>query len=274
MAKLLYELKLDEYKLDSLDHEDLDDRFKAAAKEFEKKRAGNELSDEEITQGDADLVKLFDQVHDIKVEETEETKRMKARNLFLEGKEAAGNTNDPEELAKLREEYKESPEALKLIEDKLSAIADFQAAQVEVDNATSIEDLSNLKEKYTHYPNLVKVIDDKIVVAKGSKQKEDKQTAESEVDNANTPAALTKLKEKYAHYPDLVKTIDKKIEGIKEAASKASKKTRAQTLLAQKEWSYAELRNIGIVPTGEDMIVDGVLLEKQFMFLCYNSKPA
>ena len=274
MTKLKYEQKLDEYEITSLDHPDLADSFKNAAKEFEKKRSNNELSDEEIAAEDKKLLQLFEDVHHQKSEDNEETRKLKDKNLTLEGTAAVGKTKDISELEALKEKYKESADVVKLIENKIAAIKAYTSAREEIDNTTDVEALNALKGKHTQYPDLVKAIEKKIIDLKAKKKDQSKAEATQEVENAKDIKSLNALKVKHSQYPDLGKVIEKKILTLEESKKASSKKTLKEKLLSQKEWDYSELKAVGINPTGEDMTVEGVFLERQFLLDIYLTRPA
>ena len=100
---LKYLAKLKEYSITSLDDENLAESFQQRAKEFAAKIEAKELTDEEIAKEDQALVDLFNDLHDTKVEDSPEVKKVKLENLTLKGKAAVSKTKDPEELKKLNQ---------------------------------------------------------------------------------------------------------------------------------------------------------------------------
>jgi hypothetical protein len=96
-------------------------------------------------------------------------------------------------------------------------------------------------------------------------------------------------------HPELVEYINKRMDKVKkdiqDIADKAEKKkmvdalestkkaksnpapapqpTLQQKLLKKVEWTYDELRALGIKVTGQDMVVEGVRLKKKYLFLGY-----
>ena len=270
---LKYQTKLEEYNIVSLDSKNLAESFQKRAKEFMAKIEAKELTDDEIAKEDQALVDLFNDLHDTKTEDTDEVKKLKLKNLALQGKEAVSKIKDPAELEKLKAEYKDSEEVVKLIDDKIAAITAYRSVAQEVDQAQTIEALDLLKEKCSQYPDLLKKVEKKISEAESMTQR---QTAEAEIDEPSLDIpSLTKLKKKYSKDADLVKRIDQRIKKIQDDATSAEsnkKKTLKDKLLSQEQWSYKDLRDLGIEVTGEDMTVEGVFLQRQYLFNVYIAK--
>ena len=80
---------------------------------------------------------------------------------------------------------------------------------------------------------------------------------------------LGAIRQKYQTYPELVGLINKRIE---DERKDWDDKELAAKLRAKKEWSYHELKALGITPTGEDMTVAGVKLYKEWMFNIYSTR--
>jgi chromosome segregation ATPase len=93
------------------------------------------------------------------------------------------------------------------------------------------------------------------------------------------------LIDEYKDYPEVLETANEKLNSIQEAQKQAEEKkkeaeekkkeaeqkqmTIQERLLSKKVWSYDELRELGIEPTGENMIAQGVVLNRRYMFLAY-----
>jgi hypothetical protein len=270
---LKYQTKIEEYGITSLDHKHLADSFRQRAKEFVAKIEAKELTEEEIAKEDQALLDLFNDLHNTKEEDSEELKKIKLENLMLKGKEAVSKTDDPEELEKLKAEYKDSEEVIAVIDHKIARIKAYRATAAEVDQAQTIEDLESLKVKCSKYPELLKKIGKKISNVEALSALE---LAEREINEPSLDiAGLNKLKKKYSEDPALVKKIDESIQKIKDDASTAEsnkKKSLRDKLLSQEEWSFKELRTLGIDVTGDDMTVEGIFLERQYLLNIYIAK--
>ena len=278
MAKLKYELRLDEYEITSLDHADLAPSFKLAAQEFEKKRAANQLSDEQILEEDEKLLNLFDDIHDLKNVDSEETKKLKEENLILKGKETISNTKTIDGLKGLKQDaaIKEFPELIALIDQEIQTIA-LGAATQAIEQAKDIISLDKLKLKYKENKDLVALIDQKIQTITEKSASAALSAATQAIEQAKDIDALKVLKEKYKNNKDLVAIIDKKIKTIEEkntADLLSNKEATKKKLIDQKVWDYPQLKAIGIQPTGDDIkLTDlGVFLERNYMFKTYNAK--
>ena len=210
---------------------EIDPVFKSKAEDFEAKLAGNELTDEEIAALDAELVELFTSSHKLEEVESEEVKLAKHKAAIAEAKAAIAEAASLEALNQLRATYEESlPEILPLVDKKIAALDEEQAEK---------EKLA-LKELFDY--------------------------AEAEI--AACPYnELQAMGEKYKTYPELVAIIRKRHEDEK---PKEDSKERAEKLLSKKQWGYAELRAMGITPTGNDMTIDGVRLEKEYLLNVYS----
>lgn len=271
---LKYQKELREYKITSLDNEILAESFRKRAKEFETKIQSNELTDEEISKEDEALVELFNDVHDFVVEDSEDVKKVKLENLLLKAKADISKTDDLDTLEKLKLEYKESDEAVALIDKRIKDIEDYRTAESEVAKANSVKEMEALKQKYTHFPNLNAKIDEKIVAIKTN---DAHQAILQEISDAsNSSEKLNNLKEKYASQPEILILVNDKIKNLHDKAKMEEdnrKQSLKQKLLSQQEWSYSELKGMGIKPTGDDMFVEGVLLERQYLLNIYKAKP-
>lgn len=102
--------------------------------------------------------------------------------------------------------------------------------------------------------------------------------AKEAANNTDDLTILQELKTKYPDFPEILQYIDgrakvilakEKVINDKNEADKVKIKTIQQKLLSKKDWCYNELLELGINPTGEDMIVEGVILKRQYMFKVY-----
>ena len=119
------------------------------------------------------------------------------------------------------------------------------------------------------------------------------------VDKEKTIDGILLLIDEYKDYPEVLEPANEKLNSLQEAqkqsevkkkeaenkkkaeeqaraAEEAKKKeaeqkqmTIQERLLSKKVWSYNELRKLGIEPTGENMIAQGVVLNRRYMFLAY-----
>lgn len=124
--------------------------------------------------------------------------------------------------------------------------------------------------------------------------------------NSSDLNELTELVNKYKDYPELVAYIDKRAEVVTELIEKQNleaeetarkdreaeelakaplkEKTKTDslqtTLLSKQNWTYQELRELGITVTGDDMVIEEVYLQRQYLFKVYKvlglmeNKPA
>lgn len=225
-----YRELMTEYKV-TLENEDkvLDKAFVSKALDFEEKLKNNQLTDEEITALDNELVELFNTLHDFVEEDSDEIKAANHKALLNEAKAAIAECGTIEDLAILREKYNELSEIEEIVEQK--------------------------KEK---------------IIKQGQQAASLKR--EKLIDNAKKEIAAAKyeelqaLGEKYKEYPELITIIKKRHNDEKPGNEEAKLK---ETLLSKKEWSYADLRALGINPTGNDMTVAGVRLDKEYLLTIY-----
>lgn len=119
-----------------------------------------------------------------------------------------------------------------------------------VDKEKSIDGIMALMDEYKDYPEVLEPANEKLnSIQEAQKQAE---TKKKEIEDK------------------------KKAEEQARAAEEAKKKdamqkqmTIQERLLSKKVWSYDELRQLGIEPTGENMIVHGVVLNRRYIFLAY-----
>jgi len=226
-----YRELMKEYEV-TLENKDnvLDKAFVSKAVDFEEKLKNNELTDDEIIAADNELVDLFNTLHQFAEEESEELKKANHKAIVNE-------------------------------------------AKVAIAEAGTIEDLAILREKYNVLPEVHPMIDQKIekLTAKSQKDKDEQTKKIIEAGKKEITAAryddLQAMGDKYKDYPELVAIINKRHND--EKPGNDDEKLR-QTLLSKKEWSYPDLKALGINPTGNDMKVAGVKLEKEFLFAIYS----
>jgi hypothetical protein len=224
----------------SLDHPGLDPAFVVKARAFEAKLSKGELTDEETATTDAELVELFSK-HDIIDEDSEELTAAKHREALAEAKADIAETASVDALTVLLAKYKDLPEVLPLIEKKIKTIQDAKAKK----------DTDDLQAETQRKANELSA-----TVEAGKKE-----IAEAKYED------LQKMGEKYNAYPELVKIIKDRHEAEKPGKDDEELK---QKLLTKSEWNYAALRAMGIAPTGNNMTVAGVKLEKEYLLEVYS----
>lgn len=149
--------------------------------------------------------------------------------------------------------------------------ADVANAEKEIEKAKTSEVLNKLQEKFKEsLPEVLPLIEQKL---RDLKSEEEKQATEKLMKLATKEIEdcpldqLQALGEKYKKYPELVKLINEKYNREKPKNEQAK---LAEKLRSKKEWSYKELEALGIKPTGNDMTVAGVRLEKEMYFNVYS----
>jgi hypothetical protein len=207
----------------------VDPAFTVMVKEFEGKLKKKSLTDEEIEAADAELIKQFGELHELSEEDSPELKKEKRKARILEGKDKISEAGTIEEIEKLQAEYGD-------VADELQAFIDKRVEKIN-------------KAAY----------DQQVQQAITQGKEEIKGAAYED---------LPKLAAKYADYPELVTAINARIE--KEKPEPKGKTLREKLAEAKRqEWTYDQLRSIGITPTGEDMVVEGVFLERQYLLKIY-----
>jgi hypothetical protein len=227
-----YREKMKEYKV-VIDDPVLDPAFVSKAKAFEEKLKGNQLTDDEIKAADEELLKDFEELHSLEEDEAEEVKEANHKKDVAEAKVEITEAGELELLLSLKTKFKDLPEVLPLIDKKVEKLEKIKADE---------EDVAK---------------DNEIKFSQG---------AQKEISEASFES-LQELIGKYKDYPILVESINKR---IAEEKTGHEEKTLKETLLAKKEWSYANLRALGVEPTGNDMTVAGVRLEKEYLFAIYS----
>jgi hypothetical protein len=143
-------------------------------------------------------------------------------------------------------------------------------AKNEIAEAETIEALTALQKKFEHLPELDTFIEKRI--EKIRKATEDAQqnkflTEATEEIKATDYPNLPALLEKYKDHPDLIKLIQTRIEKEKPHVEPTLREKLSGA--KKREWSYDDLRAIGITPTGNDMEIEGVLLKRQYLVYVY-----
>lgn len=234
-----YRQLLSENKL-TLKSEVLHPSFVSKAEEFEQKLGSNQLTDDEIKALDAELVSMFESLHDFSEEDSEEVTRVKHATDVANARANIAETNTVEDLTKLKTVYKDLSEVLPIIDAKITKLNDVAAKEQE--RQRQIEEQRQQQAQ-------AQII----------------TSAKGEISAAKYEA-LQSLKVKFKDYPELVKIIDDRIAA--EKPGKDDEELKAK-LLSKKEWGYAALREIGVKPTGNNMTVAGVRLEKEYLLDVY-----
>jgi hypothetical protein len=150
---------------------------------------------------------------------------------------------------------------------------DVADAKVAVAEAETNEVLIDLQNKFKEtIPEVLPFITAKIDKLNKQAEKTDKAMKDQFIAEAKKEITaaryddLQAMGEKYKEYPELVEIIKKRHADEKPAPAKTLK----EILLSKKEWSYKELRGIGIEPTGNDMTVEGVRLEREYLLAVYS----
>lgn len=150
---------------------------------------------------------------------------------------------------------------------------DVANAKAEIAEAETIEALTALQNKYNStLPEACELIPPKIAKLVKAAEKAENAKKEQFITEAKKEIAAAKyddlqaMGEKYKEYPELVEIIKKRHADEKPDPVKTLK----EILLSKKEWSYKELRGIGIEPTGNDMTVEGVKLEREYLLAVYS----
>lgn len=148
--------------------------------------------------------------------------------------------------------------------------AEISEAKAEVVQAETEEALNQLAGKYLHLTVIQELIEKRLKSIRGKKEKEEKEQAFNEaVEKIKkaSPEQYQSLLQEYKDDPELVKIIEGLINAKKQDDPE---KELREKLLEKREWSFAELRELGINPTGNDMKVAGLKLEKEMYFNIYS----
>jgi hypothetical protein len=223
----------------TIDHPGLDPAYVSKVNTFEEKVGKNELTDQEITAADDELVELF-KAHEIIDEDSDEVKELKLKETIAEAKAAILESEDVKELTNMKGQYKDFPEILALLDKRIAKIGKDAEAAASTEKARE-------------------------AALAADKHKKAIETGTKEINMAKYEE-LQAMGEKYKDYPELVKIINERHE--KEKPQKLDEELKKK-ILSKSEWSYSELRAIGIAPTGNDMAVAGVKLEKEYLLEIY-----
>ena len=232
--KLKYKEKLAEFDIKSLDDDNLDPAFVAKAKEFEEKLEKGSLSDEEITTMDNELCKDFDELHEFEEVDSPEFIEIRTQKTILEGKQKVESAGSVDELKSIADEYKDYEEVVNLAKDKAAKI------QAEYDKKSEAEKaIADLKAR---------------------------------IAGATDVTELKAIAEEHADNKEIVEMAKAKATELNEAAQQQKVQTLKEKLQSKKTWTFGELTQLGINPTGDDMVVEGVQLERVYLFKAYNRK--
>jgi hypothetical protein len=219
----------------AIDHPGLVPSFVSKVNTFEKKLAGNQMTDEEIEAADNELVELF-KAHEISEDDSEEVKKANHDKAIAEGKASILEAETIEQLNGLKVSLKELPELLPLIDTKIGKLEKAN------------QDQADKNKKSQH----------EAMIAQAKKEISDARYED-----------LQSLGEKYKDHPELTNLIKERHEKEKPAKQNDELKEK---LLSKKEWSYKELKAMGITPTDEDMTIAGVRLEHIWLCQAYRVK--
>jgi hypothetical protein len=220
-----------------IDNPGLDPAFVSKVNTFEQKLKDGSMTDDEIKAADEELTQLFS-AHEIIEEDSPEVIAERKRTEIAEAKAAIAESNDVKELSNLKGVYKEYPEVLTLIDAKITKINAATKQKQDQEAAQKAEEArAKIIEAGTKEINMAKYED------------------------------LQAMGEKYKEYPELVKLVNDRHE--KEKPQKDDEDLKKQ-LLSKSEWSYTALKAIGVKPTGNNMVVAGVKLEKEYLLEIYS----
>jgi len=144
-------------------------------------------------------------------------------------------------------------------------------AKNEIADAETLETLISLQTKFAHLPELTDFIQKRIdKVQKATTDNQQEQfTAEAQAEiKAWEYASLSDLLEKYKDYPELISLIEARIEAEK-PAPKAETLRDKLSGAKKREFTYEDLKAFGINPTGSDMEIEGVYLQKIYLYRIY-----
>ena len=119
-----------------------------------------------------------------------------------------------------------------------------------VDKENSIDGLKALLEEYKDFDEVTEIANEKLsILIVKQKEEQAKQKAEQSKKEAEEKARKAEEEKKQ-----------------KEINEKLSIQER---LLKKRIWDYKELRELGINPTGEDMVCHNVILRRRYLFQAY-----
>ena len=232
---LKFEKKLAEFDIKDLNDDNLDPAFVAKATDLLDKIKKGTLKDEEIAEADNELCNLFDELHDFEEVDDPKMTELQRANAVLQGKEAVNAAGSIDELQKVIAEYKDFMEVMDLAHVKIGSI------QQKIDQENAKAETVN-----------------KIKLA---------------VDSATSLDQLKEITKDFDDQnPQVVEIVNAKIAELKESAKQTEQNKNSEIqnkLLSKDSWTYGELRELGISPTGENMIVHGIKLDKVHLFKVY-----
>jgi hypothetical protein len=169
--KLDYRKFMEDWDI-TLDHPVLDKAFVVKARKFEADLAEKKLTDEQIKETDAELLRILTEEHKFEEVDSEEVVKEKLRNRILEAKNKISEAESVEAIEALQEEYKDVYKELKEFIakriEKLQKAADSEARKKVLDEgsqeieAAGDDILESLQDKYKDYPELLKKISARI----------------------------------------------------------------------------------------------------------------
>lgn len=155
----------------------------------------------------------------------------------------------------------------------LKKAKEISDAKAEIAETETFEDLNKLQVKFKDLPEVLPLIAKKLdIIEKAVNKTQEDNKAKFLTDaKAEIAAAaydqLQAMGEKYKDHPELIEIVNKRHKEEKPGNDDAE---LAAKLRSKKEWSYAALRELGINPTGDDMTVAGVKLEKEYLLAVYS----
>lgn len=149
--------------------------------------------------------------------------------------------------------------------------AEIAEAKNEIAEADSLKVLTALQKKFFHLTELAPFLEKRIEkVQKAAADAEQNKFINDATEEIKTAeyAGLPALLTKYKDHPDIVERIQARIEKDKPADPRATIREKLANA-KKREWTYTDLKDIGINPTGDDMEIEGVYLQRQYLFKIY-----
>jgi len=119
-----------------------------------------------------------------------------------------------------------------------------------VEKEKSIDGIMLLMDEYKDFPEVLEAANEKLTVLQEAQTQAEAKKKEVEAKKKADEDARKAEEEK-------IKLQENQRMSIKD------------TLLSKRVWTYKELKELGIEPTGENMIVHGIALIRRYMFLAY-----
>jgi hypothetical protein len=168
----------------------------------------------------------------------------------------------------LEKEELDSPELIK--EKKKNRILE---AKDKIAEAGTLDQIAGYEKEYGDVmPELAAFIEKrKEKIGKATEESQQKQFIAdagktiAEAAYADLPA----LAEKYKDYSELIKAINARIEKEKPAPQPETLREKIQKS-KKRQWTYKELEAIGIKPTGDDMELEGISFQRQYLYKVYH----